>query len=90
MCFIFVDSHGCILGITACTFEMCRLDTSTFASNIGQHNFETCPLILKVVKCKMQINLFQVLNHLHKKLRNMSKKSEASKKKVDCFPYQAC
>lgn len=27
-------------------------------------------------------HVFQVLNHLHKKLRNMSKKSEASKKKV--------
>lgn len=26
--------------------------------------------------------VFQVLNHLHKKLKNMSKKSEASKKKV--------
>ena len=29
--------------------------------------------------------VFQVLNHLHKKLKNMSKKSEASKKKV-LFP----
>ena len=34
------------------------------------------------MNCKFCFLYSQVLNHLHKKLRNMSKKSEASKKKV--------
>lgn len=54
----------------------------------GERTLTKCFWILENGEIQVANWSFQVLNHLHKKLRNMSKKSEASKKKVDCFHYQ--
>lgn len=69
---------GYVLPLILISFCYAKVGLCIHSSFFHKNSMKRCALRIKdcVIMC------LQVLNHLHKKLRNVSKKSEASKKKV--------